>query len=69
MAMRINEVKKFLENHGDVKLAYLFGSYAKGKEGPLSDVDIAVLLDERLTESKRFKLRLKLIINFCNFRP
>lgn len=61
MGMRINEVKRFLENQGDVKLAYLFGSYAKGKEGPLSDVDIAVLLDERLSESKRFKLRLKLI--------
>jgi len=59
--MRFNEVEKFLESQKYVKVAYLFGSYAEGKEGPLSDVDIAVLVDERLSESKRFDLRLKLI--------
>ncbi|MBN1351790.1 nucleotidyltransferase domain-containing protein [candidate division KSB1 bacterium] len=26
-------------------MAYLFGSYATGKAGPLSDIDIALLLE------------------------
>jgi uncharacterized protein len=29
-----------------VRLAYLFGSQARGDEGPTSDIDIAVLADE-----------------------
>ena len=31
-----------------VKFAYLFGSYAKGQAGPLSDFDLAIYLDNRL---------------------
>jgi len=54
-------VKEFLGKQEHVKVAYLFGSYAQGREGPLSDVDIAVLLDERLSKSERFDLMLKLI--------
>ncbi len=30
----------------DVAVAYLFGSHARGTAGPLSDVDVAVLLAE-----------------------
>lgn len=59
--MRIEQMKAFLENQRDVIAAYLFGSYAKNKEGVLSDVDVAVLLDNRLSEPKRFNLRLELI--------
>ncbi|KPV62648.1 MAG: Nucleotidyltransferase domain protein [Candidatus Bathyarchaeota archaeon BA1] len=59
--MRINEVEEFLGKREHVKVAYLFGSYAQGREGPLSDVDIAVLLDESLSESERIDLRLRLI--------
>jgi predicted nucleotidyltransferase len=33
-----------LERHPDVLVAYLFGSSARGTAGPLSDVDVAVLL-------------------------
>jgi len=35
---------------GDQRLAavYLFGSFAAGREGPLSDVDVAVLLAEKV---------------------
>ena len=32
----------------NVALAYVFGSVARGTEGPLSDIDIAVLFDERV---------------------
>lgn len=59
--MRIEKLKDFIKKQKYVRVAYLFGSFARGKEGPLSDVDIAVLLDERLDKSKRFDLRLELI--------
>jgi predicted nucleotidyltransferase len=41
-----------------VLLAYLFGSQATGKTGPLSDIDIAVYFDETLDNNERFDLRL-----------
>lgn len=36
--------KMFLEKDPDILLAYLFGSQAQGETGPLSDIDLAVLL-------------------------
>jgi predicted nucleotidyltransferase len=44
-----------------VQLAYLFGSQATGHTHTDSDVDIAVLLDDRLTVDERFAERLALI--------
>lgn len=35
-----------LTNETDVLVAYLYGSHARGTAGPLSDVDVAILLDE-----------------------
>ncbi len=35
-----------LERYPDVKLAYLFGSQARGTARTLSDVDVAILLEE-----------------------
>jgi predicted nucleotidyltransferase len=43
-----------------VRLAYLFGSQASGRMHAESDVDVAVLLDERLTPDERFAERLAL---------
>lgn len=44
---RIFKVKGYLEFHPKVLFAYLFGSLAKDKFTPLSDIDIAIyLLDE-----------------------
>jgi len=43
-----------------VMIAYLFGSEAKSKSGPLSDVDIAVFVDKGIDKSGRFDLRLRL---------
>jgi len=39
--------------HREIVVAFVFGSVGRGSEGPLSDVDIAVLLDEaiRIEES------------------
>ena len=54
-------VVEFLSTQERVKLAYLFGSVAEGKEGKLSDVDLAVFLDESLSKKEKFSLQLKLI--------
>ena len=51
----------FLSKQKHVKLAYLFGSVAKGNEGKLSDVDLAVFIDESLSKSDRLNLELKLM--------
>ncbi len=45
-----------------ISALYLFGSQATGKRGPLSDVDVAVLLDEKKVPPKKFfRFRLGLI--------
>jgi predicted nucleotidyltransferase len=54
-------ITDYLNKQESVKLAYLFGSVAEGKEGKLSDVDLAVFLDESLSKKERFNLQLKLI--------
>ena len=43
-------VKEVLEKNGNVLLAYIFGSAARGVAQPLSDVDIAVLLKDNSLE-------------------
>lgn len=44
--MEINKIievlKEYFERRNDVLMAFLFGSYAKGKNHGLSDIDIAV---------------------------
>lgn len=44
-----------------VDLAYVFGSVAQENPHRESDVDIAVLLSDALSQEERFELRLKLI--------
>jgi len=58
---KIRSLAEYFGKQKEVKLAYLFGSAAKGTEGKLSDIDIGVYLDEKLSKSKRFDIRLKLI--------
>lgn len=52
---------EFIRGQEYIKLAYLFGSVAKGKEGKLSDVDIAIFFDESLSKREIFNLQLKLM--------
>ena len=40
----INDVFEYLANRDDIVFAYLFGSYAEGKQTHLSDIDIAVYM-------------------------
>jgi len=45
----IPQVTAYLKSNPDIIFAYLFGSFAKGKQQPLSDVDIAVYLKRGVT--------------------
>lgn len=40
----INKIINELKDHSKLVAIYLFGSYAKGEEKPISDIDIAVIL-------------------------
>ncbi len=40
-------IKEVISGFDEVKLAYLFGSYAEGKAMPISDIDIAVLTGQQ----------------------
>jgi len=55
------KIKELLGREKHVELAYLFGSAARGETGKLSDVDVAVYLDESLSNDERFKLQLRLM--------
>ena len=50
-------LKETLAQNQSVKFAYLFGSRARGAGGRLSDIDIAVYLDRRISPFA-FRLRL-----------
>ncbi|GFO97728.1 nucleotidyltransferase [groundwater metagenome] len=56
-----NKLIDYFSKQENVRLAYLYGSAAKGKEGKLSDVDIGVLLDDSLSKKERFESQLKFI--------
>lgn len=50
-----NNIEKLVEDYG-IKLLYIFGSYAKGKNTEDSDLDIAVLLDENYNPMDKLSL-------------
>lgn len=58
--LNVKELVSIFKLFPQVKLAYFFGSMAKGKGGPLSDYDFAVFLEEK-DFKKRFEIRLDLL--------
>jgi len=54
------QLKQLFSAHG-VVLAYLFGSQAEGKAGPLSDVDVAVLLGPQVPRERWTDTQIDLI--------
>jgi predicted nucleotidyltransferase len=60
IAQYLEQLRQIFTDHG-VVLAYLFGSQAEGKAGPLSDVDIAVLLGPQVTREQWFQVQLDLM--------
>ena len=49
---KIEQIRDCLARERDVEAAYLFGSYARGKESKFSDLDVAVLFSFDLPEEK-----------------
>lgn len=58
-----------LAQQGDVVAAYLFGSLARSQTGPLSDVDIAVLLTPDLGEEAAVERQLDLMVTLDDLDP
>lgn len=56
----IKKIRPIFQAYSEVKLVYFFGSKLRNKDGPLSDYDFAVYLDEK-DSKKRFKTRIGLI--------
>lgn len=48
----LEKLKQIFKDYPYIAAAYLFGSYATGKKGPMSDVDIAVLLLENAPKGR-----------------
>lgn len=73
----INEIKSLLElirRAGiSISSAYLFGSYASGKAGPWSDIDVALVSNEftgvRFKDVVRLISILETYNNFIEFHP
>lgn len=57
----LRETGRFLKRQGFVRLAYVFGSRAEGRAGPLSDTDIAVLFKEGMGRKEMSAKKLQLI--------
>ena len=55
------KLRAFFSSQKDVALAYLFGSEAAGRAGPLSDVDVGVVLEESFPPAEFLVRRLELI--------
>jgi predicted nucleotidyltransferase len=59
-AGRRRALADLFQRQPDVVAAYLFGSQARGDAGPLSDVDLAVWLDDRPEPARRLRRQLAL---------
>jgi predicted nucleotidyltransferase len=58
---KIPALVKTVSNDPDILALYAFGSLAKGALKPLSDLDFAILLSDRLDYKQRFEKHLDLI--------
>ncbi len=58
--MKIPDVADYLANIPQIISAYLFGSYAKGEQDQISDVDIALLFQPDLSDEEMAKLELSI---------
>jgi predicted nucleotidyltransferase len=46
---------QYLEKHPEIEVAYIFGSVAQGKITPLSDIDIAILIDSNQIDENAYR--------------
>jgi len=59
----LDRLRRLFRRFPEVKIAYLFGSHAKGNTGPLSDIDIAYVFDPRIKETLYRDLELEASIS------
>ena len=60
-AVDLDALRAYFEQQDDVLFALLFGSQARGTAGPLSDVDIAVMLPDDMGPMPKFRRQLSLM--------
>jgi predicted nucleotidyltransferase len=48
-------LKEYFEKHSEIEVAYIFGSVAQGKITPLSDIDIAILVDNQKIDENAYR--------------
>lgn len=53
------KLKNFFSQKPEIKFAYLFGSLARKKINKLSDIDLAVYINEKLVNEKNILLAIK----------
>ncbi|HOS83473.1 MAG TPA: nucleotidyltransferase domain-containing protein [Bacteroidales bacterium] len=65
-----NSIKKYVssvaQNYPNFVTAYVFGSFAKNKQGKDSDIDIAIVIDN-LPDSEKFDKQVQCMIIASNF--
>jgi len=57
-------IAPFFKVYPFIAAAYQFGSTTRGQEGPLSDLDIAILVDEKRAPSALDLLRIELLLAY-----
>lgn len=60
-AIQKNKIKKYFRKRPEVVAVYLYGSQVSGRAGQLSDVDLGVLLLDKVSKNRAFELQLKYI--------
>lgn len=58
------EIASLFRVYPFITAAYQFGSTARGQEGPLSDLDIAILVDDKQALSDLELLRIELLLAY-----
>lgn len=55
---KLDRLREFFAKEKDVAAVYLFGSAARCEAGPLSDIDVGILLREGLSPGLDYRLRI-----------
>lgn len=58
---KITKLNKYFKNQSNILAVYLFGSHATNRAGKLSDLDLGVVLQDKINPSTIMNLRLKFI--------
>jgi predicted nucleotidyltransferase len=67
IADKLPQLADLVSADKDIVALLVFGSLARGELKPLSDIDLGVLLDKRLSKRERFDKHLDLIGRFTDF--